>query len=69
MAQKVLGTHTVLPGLKQTEKEKYFVDFLHPCVRNRTLKTELEHKVYCLLYIQPFGIVFVLKQVIEDCRC
>ena len=49
MAQKILGTHTV--SLDETRGKKRFVDFLYTCVRNRTLKAELENQVYRLLYI------------------
>ena len=68
MAQRVLGTLTVF-WTKGDGRKKHFVDFLHACVRKKTLKAELEHQVYRLLYIQPLLNVFVLKQVIEDCRC
>ena len=45
------------------------MDFLHFCVRNRTLKADIEHQVHRLLDVLPLLNVLVLKQVIEDCRC
>ena len=45
------------------------MDFLHPCVRNRTLEAELEHQFYSLLYIY-FNHklnVFVLNVFVADC--
>ena len=56
------------PWIKVDGKKNYILDFLHPCMENKPLKLELKHQVYRFPYIKPLLNVFVLKQVIEDCK-
>ena len=45
------------------------MEFLHLCVRNRTLKAELEHQIYNLLYFNFSHKlnVFVLNVFVVEC--